>query len=60
MCLSKSGRVYTCGEDATGQLGRGKAVLKKWDLTTPLKGDIENEKIVKIATNGISCLAVSG
>ena len=58
MLVTECGRVYCCGWGADGQLGSG-AFDSRWEPRQAL-GDIEGEKIVKLACSADCVLAVSG
>lgn len=57
MLLTEDGAVYSCGWGADGQTGLGH--FNNCDRFTKLKGDIENECIVKLACRSDFVLAVS-
>lgn len=58
MAVTEDGAVYSCGWGADGQTG-----LESYDNCTTftrIKGDIENERIVKISSRSDCVLAVNG
>lgn len=58
MFLSKMGQVYSCGWSSDGQTGLGH--FDNQERPARLKGDIESEKIVKIACAADCVLALNG
>jgi alpha-tubulin suppressor-like RCC1 family protein len=56
--VTKSGKVYSCGWSADGQTGQGH--YESVSEPSIVKGDIENEKIVKVTSAADSVLALSG
>ncbi|XP_043239071.1 RCC1-like G exchanging factor-like protein isoform X1 [Amphibalanus amphitrite] len=57
MFLTECGRVFCCGWGADGQLGSG-AFDSRWQAL-PAGGDLEGERIVKVACSADCVLAVS-
>lgn len=57
MFLTQRGKVYTCGWGADGQTGRGH-YLNSSDIME-IKGDIEGEKIIKLACSSDCVLALN-
>ena len=58
MLLTKSGKVYSCGWSADGQTGLGH--YDNQEFMERLKGDIDGEKIVKVACVADNVLAING
>ena len=58
MFLSKQGHVFSCGWSADGQTGLGH--YDNQESPQRIKGDIENEKIVKVACAADCVLALNG
>lgn len=56
--LSKNGKVYSCGWGADGQTGLGH--YNSADTVARVRGDILNEKIVKVASSADFVLALNG
>lgn len=59
VCVTRSGEVYTCGDNEKGQLGRGKVVPNHWELAK-VGGDLEGEMVTKVVTSGSTVLALTG
>lgn len=57
MFITNTGRVFTCGWSADGQTGLGH--YNNAYIPTLLKGDIQNEKIIKVASAADCVLALS-
>lgn len=58
LLLTESGKVYACGWGADGQTGLGH--FDSVDCWSRVQGDIEHEKIIKIATKFDCVLALNG
>ncbi|OXA47091.1 RCC1-like G exchanging factor-like protein [Folsomia candida] len=57
ICVTQSGRVFTCGTNNKGQLGRGKD-NKFWDFQQ-VGGDLQGECVKKVVTSGSSVIALT-
>lgn len=58
LAITEDGSVYSCGWGADGQTGLGH--YNNCPAFTKIKGEIENEKIVKISSRSDFVLAVNG
>lgn len=58
LLLTESGKVFACGWGADGQTGLGH--FDSVDCWTRVRGDIEHEKIIKLATKFDCVLALNG
>jgi regulator of chromosome condensation (RCC1) repeat-containing protein len=57
--VTKSGKLYSFGNNSKGQLGRGKDCIHPWQPKY-VEGDLQGEKVTKVVTSGSSVLALSG
>lgn len=58
LALTEDGNVYSCGWGADGQTGLGH--YNNCTKFTKVRGEIENEKIVKISSRSDFVLALNG
>lgn len=58
MAITEDRAVYSCGWGADGQTGLG--CYDNCSTLTRIKGDIENERIIKISSRSDFVLAVNG
>ena len=58
MFLTGSGRVFACGWGADGQTGRGN--YETTSEVTEVKGEVEGERVIKLATSADCVLALTG